>query len=204
MKDSTERPPVQPSRGLRAKGVAKPPEQDRRWLLLVGAGALLLIVLGAAFLANRPASGEIAGLQTFENLTQAHQDGQLTYPQTPPVGGPHNAAWLNCGIYYEPVPNENAVHSLEHGAVWITYDPALPEEEVEALRNLVRGRTFSLLSPYEGLPAPIVASAWGVQIQAEEPSDPRLNQFLRTYIQGAQTPEPGAICTGALGVPDEN
>jgi hypothetical protein len=140
-------------------------------------------------------------VQTFANLSRNHVDGPITYPQVPPVGGEHNPVWMNCGIYDKPVPNENAVHSLEHGAVWITYQPDLPQAAVEQLRGLVRGHSHVLLSPYDGLPATVVASAWGVQLRATGADDPELAKFVATYENGPQTPEPGAPCSGAKGVP---
>ena len=90
---------------------------------------------------------------------------------------------------------------MEHGAVWITYQPDLSAADVAQLRNLVRGHAYLILSPYPGLPARVVASAWGVQLQAAGPGDPRLASFIKTYEQGPQTPEPGAPCSGGRGVP---
>jgi hypothetical protein len=55
-----------------------------------------------------------------------------------------------------------------------------------------------VLSPYPGLPAPVVASAWGKQLKLTGADDPRLAAFIREYRQGPQTPEPGAACTGGL------
>ncbi|MCL4294533.1 MAG: DUF3105 domain-containing protein [Anaerolineae bacterium] len=177
---------------------------NRLWIgVVVGAG--LLIVAGAAFLilngGSQPASS-IEGVVTF-SVPQGHQDGPLTYPQTPPAGGIHNPAWQNCGIYDQPIPNEQAVHSLEHGAAWITYQPDLPAEDVEQLRTLVRGRDFALLSPYPDLPAPVVASAWGVQLKVDSAADPQLSAFLTRYMQGPQTPELGAPCSSGVGTPVE-
>lgn len=146
-------------------------------------------------------SDEIAGVQHFPNLSFNHVEGRVTYAQVPPVGGEHNPVWLNCGIYDQPVRNENAVHSLEHGAVWITYDPSLPATEVETLRGLTRGSTHRLLSPYVGLPSAIVISAWGYQLQVDSASDPRLPQFIAQFEQGPTTPEPGAPCSGGIGNP---
>lgn len=157
--------------------------------------------VAAAATAAPTAAAANDGIQTFSNLSRDHQEGSITYPQVPPVGGPHNPVWMNCGIYDKPIPNENAVHSLEHGAVWITYQPDLPEASVEVLRGLVRGHDHVLLSPYPGLPAPVVASAWGVQLRATGADDPRLAKFVATYENGPQTPEPGAPCSGAIGVP---
>src|SRR5215212_3432936 len=70
-----------------------------------------------------PFPGEPAGTKTYTDLPRSHVDGPVEYPQTPPVGGNHSPVWQNCHYYDTSVPNERAVHSLEHGAVWITYSP---------------------------------------------------------------------------------
>lgn len=143
----------------------------------------------------------IEGVETFEGLSANHVDGTVDYATLPPVGGDHSATLQNCGIYDAPVQNENAVHSLEHGAVWITYDPELPADQVALLREAVQGEDYGLLSPDEDVTAPIVMSAWGVQLQLDDAADPRLQVFLEKYLQGEQTPEPGAACFGGVGTP---
>ena len=167
--------------------------------------ALVILTIAAALVLGgvQPASGNIEGVVTF-GAPQGHQEGPLTYPQTPPAGGVHNPAWQNCGMYDQPIPNEKAVHSQEHGAVWITYQPDLPADAIAKLRDLVRGRNFALLSPYPNLPTPVVASAWGVQLKVDGADDPRLSTFLSRYMQGPQTPELGAPCTGGVGAPVES
>jgi hypothetical protein len=99
------------------------------------------------------------------------------------------------------VPNENAVHDLEHGAVWITYQPTLAKADIAKLTSYAKGQTYLDLSPYPNLPAPVVASAWGVQLRLSGASDKRLPAFIAKYKQGPQTPEPGASCTGGIGTP---
>jgi hypothetical protein len=84
---------------------------------------------------------------------------------------------------------------MEHGAVWVTYSPDLPAAQVEKLRRAIPD-TYAVLSPYPGIKAPVVASAWGKQLSLSGPDDPRLAAFVRAYRQGPQTPEPGASCTG--------
>ncbi|MFY4614573.1 DUF3105 domain-containing protein, partial [Escherichia coli] len=130
-----------------------------------------------------------------------HVTGPVTYDQTPPVGGDHSAVLLNCGVYSEPVPNENAIHSLEHGSVWITYDPdRVAADQVTALRKAVPG-TYAILSPYKGLPSAIVVSAWGAQVQLDSPDDLRLSNFIAKYRKAQTAPEPGAPCNGGLDGP---
>ena len=172
--------------------------------MLVKKFALLGSMLAMVVVAVAPAFGQTAppeGVQSFWVLTQYHTTEPVFYEQTPPVGGDHDPVLQNCGFYEEPVRNENAVHSLEHGAVWITYSPDLPVDQVEVLRALASGHTHVLVSPYPGLPAPVVASAWGEQLLLEGAYDPRLEQFVGAFEQGPQNPEPGAPCSGGIGEP---
>jgi hypothetical protein len=146
-------------------------------------------------------------------LAHAHVTRPVTYSVTPPVGGQHNAVWMNCGIYSKPVPNERAVHNMEHGAVWITYRPSLPQSQVDQLRAFAAKQTmvpstegapsrYMDLTPYPGLPSPIVISSWGFQLKVSSPADPRLQQFVNTFRASAKyTPEYGGACTGGLGTP---
>jgi len=161
------------------------------------------IVAGLALTLSRQLT-VIAGEQSYGPFpANQHVSAPVTYEQSPPVGGAHYAAWQNCGIYDQPVQSENAVHSMEHGAVWVAYRPDLPADQVEQLRAQVRGRTYTLLSPYPDLDAPVALSAWGVQVKVDSASDERVGQFITKYRQGPQTPEPGAACVGGVGTPAE-
>ena len=149
-------------------------------------------------------------------LGHTHVPGPVQYSVTPPVGGNHNATWMNCGVYDKPVPAERAVHNLEHGAVWITYQPSLPPSEVTQLRAFfgrqtvlspagASGSRYVDLTPYPGLPAPIVASSWGFQLRLTSPTDPRLQEFVTKFrFSQKYTPEYGGACTGGTGTPLES
>ncbi|MGH8907277.1 MAG: DUF3105 domain-containing protein [Egibacteraceae bacterium] len=145
--------------------------------------------------------GEPPGVQTFQVTSSDHVEGTVDYPQDPPAGGPHNPVWQNCGFYSQPVTKEMAVHSMEHGAVWITYAPDLPTDQVTALRALA-ARPYVLATPYPGLPSAVVASAWGKQLGVDGAADPRLEAFVEEFANGPQTPEPGAPCDGGVGEPE--
>jgi hypothetical protein len=120
---------------------------------------------------------------------------------------------MNCGVYDQPVPNERAVHNLEHGAVWITYSPSLPSSEVSQLRAFLSRQTvlnptgaggsrYLDLTPYPGLSSPIVVSSWGFQLRLTSPTDPRLQQFVDKFRASRQyTPEYGGEWTGGVGTP---
>ena len=165
-------------------------------------GAVSWAIVGASG-SGSPTQGTVAltGTQTYSGLARDHVTGTVAYPQTPPVGGAHSAVWQNCGVYSSPVRNENAVHSLEHGAMWFTYRPGLPPSEIGTILNDVAGQPYALVSPYPGLPSPIVATVWGVQLKLNSASDPRLKSFVNTYKSGSQAPEPSGPCTGGTGTP---
>ena len=91
--------------------------------------------------------------ETNQALGHTHVPGPVQYPVTPPVGGDHNATWMNCGVYDKPVPSERAVHNLEHGAVWITYRPSLPQSQVDQLRAFAAKQTPREPSPPPAEPA---------------------------------------------------
>lgn len=140
-----------------------------------------------------PTPGALDKVQTFEYEPEKHTEEAVEYAESPPVGGEHSSSWLKCGFYDEPIQNERAVHSMEHGAVWITYDPALSESDVDTLKGRLT-ESYTLLSPSEGLEAPVVASAWNTQLALDGVDDPRLDDFVTEFRQGPQTPEPGAPC----------
>jgi hypothetical protein len=192
------------SRVLASQKRSKATTSKLWWILILGGGGVATVVIILLLLAPPAPAGLIDGMQSYSNLPREHSEAPQTYPQTPPVGGVHSSVWQNCGIYDQPVRNENAVHSLEHGAVWIAYRPDLPAAAVETLRNLAHGHDHVLLAPYPNLPHAVVATAWGLQLPLEDASDPRLPLFISRYEQGPQTPEPGAACSGGTGTPIAN
>ena len=135
---------------------------------------------------------------------QAHVATKGTYATVPPTRGPHNALWQNCGFYTKAVIDENAVHSLEHGAVWITYTEAADPATRSKLAALAKANRYLLITPYPANPAPFVLSAWGRQLKVDSIDDLRVARFIDVYAQdGPTVPEVGAACSGALGVPPD-
>lgn len=171
------------------------------WLLRI---MLTSIVLMAGFIGASAASEppSIDGVVIFNRQLRGHNNSlMIPVGDLPPVGGVHHHQLQNCGIYLSPVVTEKAVHSLEHGAVWITYLPTLPKAEIEHLRGYVRGQEYMILSPFPGQRSPVVLTAWGVQLELDSANDPRLEQFIARYRLGPATPERGASCMGGFGNP---
>ncbi|MGC4803480.1 DUF3105 domain-containing protein [Micromonospora sp. DT233] len=209
--------PPRPTAGGKGKGPRKPVapvkvSQGRPWgpiALFVAVGVLAVAIIGygawAAFQGTKPWEDRAADIDGVVNFRKQdpelvkgsnHQQGAIKYAQAPPVAGPHNAAWQNCmgDVYDAPIANEHAVHSLEHGAIWITYRPDLPADQVTKLKGKVQGQEKMLLSPYEGLDKPVALQAWGYQLKVDNADDGRIDEFIKTLRVNASIEGPTANC----------
>ena len=135
-----------------------------------------------------------------KKLTRNHVTKVVTYPMHPPVGGDHLSVWQDCNgnVYTKALNDMNAVHSLEHGAVWVTYTDKASPADVTKLGDKGKKTPYSLMSPVKEQGGAIMLSAWGKQLTVDKADDPRVAQFFTKYVQGPQTPEPGAACTNGL------
>lgn len=191
----------------------RPPTQvvtrQRPWGLISAAVAVVVFavaVIGYAVVqvnranANKVTSvDQIAGVQVYDYAKgQGHVPTPVDYQESPPVGGEHDGEWADCTgtVYTVDIRNENAVHSLEHGALWITYDPErLSDDDIATLSDLVDGTSGRMLSPRPGLGAPITLQSWNNQLTVESATDPRIRKaadFLT--FNPDTTPELGATC----------
>jgi hypothetical protein len=134
--------------------------------------------------------------KTFGVGDVVHTADEVDYPQSPPVGGDHADEWLQCGAYDQPVREENMVHALEHGTVWITYDDSVPDDDLDALAAALPAK--GVLSPYAGQRAPVVVTVWDTQLALTGADDPRLEEFIARYGDGGTSPEPFASCEGGV------
>jgi len=206
------------SSGRGSRKPVVPVKSSTPWGLIGGVVAILVIaalVFGGVFLStaeqralqafaptaeNRDPSTAIEGVQVVEFAGGQHiqQPTQVAYTHSPPMGGAHDFAWAACnGVVYDaPVRSENLVHSLEHGAVWIAYDPArVSGPALDALRARVDGEQYMVLSPYPDLDQPISLQSWGHQLFVDAADDPRIGQFVDLVVFHPDlTPEPGAPC----------
>jgi hypothetical protein len=139
-----------------------------------------------------------------------HEACSSGFDLSPPTSGDHFDAWQNCGFYTARVRDYAAVHALEHGAVWIAYQPDLPAAEIAAIEAAFAGETHLLAAPYPGLQNPIVLSAWTRQLAVDSWADPSVDEFLDNFLGRLSTtaPEAGVRCSEGFGVapdqPDSN
>ncbi|GBE23872.1 hypothetical protein BMS3Bbin02_00137 [bacterium BMS3Bbin02] len=164
-------------------------------IILVG-GIVALVLLSPPELKGVP-----DGTQTLALADPRHVEGPVAPAGEVPAGGPHAGIWQNCGFYDQPVGTENILHSMEHGSVWVSYDPNLSSDEIQTLRGFASPNEKVLVTPVPGQSAPIIVTAWATQLELDDVSDPRLNQFVNEFTRGLTAPEPGGTCRGGVGSP---
>lgn len=176
-----------------------PTPTRRRWATWVVAGLGVAVIGLLVWYISTDLSGPSQddatppdGVETFTVASADHTTETVQYAQDPPVGGPHDSTPLACGAYQEAVRNENAVHSLEHGAVWITYRPDLDEGDAADLDGFAR-QSEVIVSPYPGLDVAVVVSSWGTQLRLDQVDDDAISQFIRAF-KNRTAPESAATC----------
>ncbi|MEN8233617.1 MAG: DUF3105 domain-containing protein [Actinomycetota bacterium] len=170
-------------------------------LIWIAGTVLVLGLVAVVFFSNPALRGIPEGTEQVAVAAPAHVDGDLHDDGEVPAGGPHDEIWQNCGFYDTEVRSENAVHSLEHGAVWITYEPGLAEDQLRQLRGFTRGTDKVLVSPVAGQDSPIIVTAWANQLELTDADDDRLAQFVNEFEGSLDAPEPGGRCNGGIGSP---
>jgi hypothetical protein len=209
------------ARNTSARGNRPPPRrpmpppisvsQPKPWGLI--AGSIAVVVFAAAVIGYAVVQVQNKNSQTPEKLAAAaakisgitvqsfpsrqHKTTAIKYAQSPPFGGDHDPEWADCTgtVYPKAVRNENAVHSLEHGAIWITYQPGLSTGEVDALKRRVSGVDYMLMSPYPGLKTKVSLQSWGHQLFVDSTDDKRIDTFIKDLKHNVTlTPEPTASC----------
>jgi hypothetical protein len=173
-----------------------------RWAGYAAAASFVILIV--AVMLNSPEEVPLGipdGTEVVPISDYNHVDGAVFYDRIVPAGGDHNPVWLQCGIYDQPVPTENAVHTLEHGGVWITYQPDIGSGAIGALEDSAGIRVKTILSPVLDQPSPVMATAWGRQLELPDANDIRLRQFIQHFESASTAREPGATCNGGVGAP---
>jgi Protein of unknown function (DUF3105) len=190
-------------------------QKQRPWGLIITTIVIVVLAVGVVGYAAIHKSGSKATVGGYTNPEIAdakaipgviyhaepnhtHVEGNITYDTSPPTGGNHSQYWADCSgtVYPNAIANENAVHMLEHGAVWITYKPGLAASQVATLAKMVTGVDRMAMSPYPGLKTNISLQSWDYQLFVDSASDPRIAQFiLALRFNPKTTPEATASCS---------
>ena len=142
------------------------------------------------------------GIEVYPATTNHTVKRPIDYERHPPTNGDHDPLWQNCGFYEEPIEDRHAVHSMDHGVVWITYSPDLSEQQIKSLRPYGKEH-YVVVSPYPGQNTLVTATSWRVQLELKGVDDPRLRRFVNQFRISEIAPLSGNRCTLGVGSPKE-
>jgi hypothetical protein len=101
--------------------------------------------------------------QVFENLGQTHikiGESHSPYNSNPPTSGPHYVDPADWGVYDKPLVDEQAVHNLEHGGIWISYKE-IDDQTKENLKKIAKSNSGSvIMSPRDANDSKIILASW--------------------------------------------
>ena len=175
-------------------------EQRARLVRILFYVGLLALAIWFFFLRGSGAPEEFNGheVQSFNSAGEGVHEGPFEYETSPPVAGPHSDV-VPCGTYGSPVPSENVIHSLEHGAVYALYSPELPVQQIRALEGLAEKEGWTknfLVAPFEGeMPEGTLISigSWGYRMDLDEIDEDAIVQYYDEF-EGTRTNEAGVGC----------
>lgn len=181
--------------------------------LTIGAVVIAVVVVAAIFVVNRGgdsqtstdvADGELMGSAVA--VTDSKTDRQhisdpllLQIPKgEPPTRGPHFAVPHATGIFQQAIPDGNAIHSLEHGIVWISYNPnKVDKDTIKKIEDL--GRQYAvdvIVSPRPDNDKAIDAVSWGQIMTFDKFDKDTLEKFITTNRN--RSPEPFVRTTTSM------
>ncbi len=190
------------------QGRTEEPARRPRWLWVIAGVAVLGLLAVAGVLQSLKSSLEaqplpqrgdqnlLQNVQSFPSEGTEHvpESAEVTYNTTPPTSGRHYATATPSGFYVEPRPPGNLVHSLEHGAVVIYYDPAKLTDEVrQSLTRFVQAHRDPWASvvvvPNPNPDAAFVLTAWTKMLKLDSYDVPTVRAFLAEYLgRGPENP----------------
>jgi hypothetical protein len=105
------------------------------------------------------------------------------YNSNPPSGGWHYGLTAKKRFYDEPVDDGYIIHNLEHGDIWITYHPRVPQSVKDELKKFAFSKV--LISPRPANETDIALVAWervdAFNLETELFPEERINDFIKRY-----------------------
>ena len=107
-----------------------------------------------------------------------------SYNSNPPSSGSHYSNTARVNFYEETVRDENIIHNLEHGDIWIAYHPRISAETKDQLKR-IQG-TKVIVTQREANDFDISLVAWGrvdsFNLEGVSMDEQRVGDFIKRYI----------------------
>ena len=166
--------PVQPLTRKERRALKRAKKQEQRSqerskrgmkkVALWGLGILAVIgIIGSFFVfgpKGKTPEPDLSKAVADEGRTHVSEGASVEYNSNPPTSGNHWPVPLSDGVYSTEKPDEAIVHSLEHGRVWVSYKPSIPDQTKKALEELLKRYNGTILTPRSANDTDIALAAW--------------------------------------------
>ena len=135
---------------------------------------------------SAPLQGEeVAGL-TASHIDEG--DSHEAYNSNPPTSGAHLATAARWGVYQEALSDEQLVHNLEHGGIWISYKDIDPETKAN-IERIGRSNPGSVIvTPRAQNDSKIAVASWKRLMKLDFYDEQKILDFIKANINNS--PEP--------------
>lgn len=129
--------------------------------------------------------------ETFAILGREHISVGASHPaynSNPPTSGWHHAEPADWGVYQQELPDEQLIHNLEHGGIWISYKDVDQETKshIEAIGTRYPGSV--VVTPRSANDTKIVLASWGRLEMLESFDETSIVSFIEANKN--KSPEP--------------
>lgn len=184
------------------------PTSDRRrpktvgeegWKRLAWIGGIATIIALAVLVSlnvTAPPPAQLASVETFPDMGTDHIGFGVSPPEynaDPPTSGPHLDTPAPCGIYRQPVPDGSTLHSMEHGAVVVHYDPSIESARRAQIEDIARSIAGELIvAPRPDMEDELVLTAWTKRLAMDTIDENVIRSFAAQFAN--RSPEGAASC----------
>jgi len=167
-------------------------QRNKNTKTLIFIGVTILLLLFAYISSNKAKQNEqqaiddlfekeiVLDVQEFKDQGTEHisEPGNFEYNSNPPTSGPHYAQAPEWGFYPKPIDDESALHAVEHGGVWVSYNN-LNQDEIDILKEFTDTNAQSVIvTPRPENNTRISAVAWTKLVKFDDVDVDALQKFL--------------------------
>lgn len=149
----------------------------------------VLLLGGLVYLSTRPQAPRPG--EEFPILGQEHIEigaTHIEYNSNPPTSGPHYAQPAEWGVYDKELPDEQVIHNLEHGGIWISYKD-VDGDTKSKLETLGKKYPRSVVvAPRSSNDKPVILASWGRLEKLESFDEDIIKTFIKRNMN--KSPEP--------------
>ena len=143
--------------------------------IVIIVGGIYWIVISAEK-SNSARPGEAVRILRSNHISAS--DSHKEYNSNPPTSGSH-AGTAQWGFSEVELLDENLIHNIEHGGIWISYKD-LDQQSIETLREIARKNSRSVVvTPRAANDSPVAVASWGRLMKLDSVDEEAITEFIR-------------------------